>query len=441
MQRPLTFCVVLLIACLGFGRPTRSTDRPASEPVRKGPVRLLNRALADDQGVFNALGASLFWALWGEKHDPDRLDANLKHLAEHDVDYVRILGMVGGPSWKDRRIDPRAADYWETVDRLFARLAKHGLRAQVTLFADAQVMMTDRVDRLRFVDAWAQRSSERILAFEVVNEGWQNGFEDVAHLREVGRRLADQTSLPVALSSMPHDPPSSWCDAYANSGADFVTIHYDRDTSRADGIWRPVRQPWGFPMAHFGACSGGPPAATNNEPIGPQSSVAEDADPLRLALSYATTFVAGNAAYVYHSGAGIRGGGTADLALGRKANIGEYDERILDALSAMRRLLPPGLANWTRHDSDSESVPWNGFQTAIKDRTLMSAYAATSGDRVVLVLLNQREPITLTARQSYRMTRYDGLSGAVLAEDDVPKGSKWIVPPTTAGSVFMGTAR
>jgi hypothetical protein len=178
----------------------------------------------------------------------------------------------------------------------------------------------------------------------------------------------------------------------------------------------------------------------NNEPIGPQSSVAADADPVRLALSFATTFVAGNAAYVYHSGAGVRGGGAADLAIGRKANLFEDDARILDALSAMKSLLPPGVANWTRHDSDSASMPWSGFQAAVDDGRLVGAFSATSGNRVVLVLLRQTTPITVTARRTYRMTRYDTLSGAVLSEQAVPAGSKWTVPATAPGSVFVGMA-
>src|SRR5688572_23532721 len=99
---------------------------PPTPPVsaRTGPVRIEHRAFADDGGAWNALGASLFWALWGERHDPDRLDANLAYLAQHSVDYVRILGMVGSESWADRVIDPWAPDYFPVVDRLFDRLQR-----------------------------------------------------------------------------------------------------------------------------------------------------------------------------------------------------------------------------------------------------------------------------------------------------------------------------
>jgi hypothetical protein len=220
-----------------------------------------------------------------------------------------------------------------------------------------------------------------------------------------------------------------------------VTLHYDRDISRADGLWRPVRQPWGYPAEYELGCENQlPRAATSNEPIGPQSSVAEDADPTRIALSYASTFVSGNAAYVYHAGAGIRGGGLADTNRGRLANLFDYDPAILDALAAMRKLLPPGLSNWTRHNSQWASMPWNGFQTAVEDGRLMRAYAATSGPNVVLVLLKQTGDITVTARQSYRMTRYDAM-GQTVSVENVSAGSSWTVPASHAGSIFLGEAR
>src|SRR5690606_1900407 len=149
----------------------------------------------------NALGVSLFWALWGERHDAARLDANLAHLAEHDVDYVRILGMVGAPTWEDRVIDPAWPDYWAVVDRLFERLARHGLRGQVTLFADAEVMMPAAADRDAFQAAWAARLEQwgdQVLFVEVANEHWQNGLPDLAELQRRGQALRAATSVPVA---------------------------------------------------------------------------------------------------------------------------------------------------------------------------------------------------------------------------------------------------
>lgn len=60
--------------------------------------------------------------------------------------------------------------------------------------------------------------------------------------------------------------------------SDLMTPHFDRDVSKADGYDRPVRQPWEM---LFQARAAGVEAYVNNEPIGPQSSVAEDDDPGR----------------------------------------------------------------------------------------------------------------------------------------------------------------
>src|SRR5690606_34976028 len=141
-----------------------------------------------------------------------------------------------------------------------------------------------------------------------------------------------------------------------------------------------------------------PPVAVSNEPIGPLSSVQADQDPLRLALSYVTAFVAGNGAYVFHSGPGVRGGGAFDAARGRPANSDDLDPAILDALAAMRQRLPAGLANWDRHEAHQSSMPWDGSQQAIRRGSLVGAYAATSGHRLVAVLLGVRQPHAITAR-------------------------------------------
>lgn len=419
------------------------TQGGSSGPVeaRTGPTRIDGRAFADDGGAWNPLGASLFWALWGEKHDADRFDQNLAYLAAHGVDYIRILGMVGSASWADRIIDPYATDYWEVAGRLMGRLQRHGLRAQVTIFADAQVMMPSQDARKDFAHDWAafaEGQVERMMALEVANEAWQNGLDDIVQLRELGHVLNSNTSVPVTLSSMPQvENNINWCEAYGNSGVQFVVIHYDRDTSK--GPWRPVRQPWGWPIEYDSGC-GMPPTATSNEPIGPQSSVAEDWDPLRLALSYATTFVSANAAYVYHCGAGIRGGGQADLDRGRFANVWEYPDEILTAMHHTKSVLPPGCANWRRENSQWAGMPWDGFQTAVEDGRLMRAYATVGASEVVLVVLEQKADITVRARQGYRLTRHDVLTGQVLSVEDVPAGSSWTVRPVQPGSLFIGTA-
>ena len=411
---------------------------------RKGAVRLEGRAFVDDHGAWNPLGATLFWALWGEKHDPERLDRNLSHLAEHGVDFVRILGMVGAPSWEDRTIDPHWPDYWAVAERLFDRLERHGLRALVTVFADAQVMMSEETERHAFVNAWARFANSRrgrVFTLEVANEAWQNGFEGqagLAALRDLGRRLDGLTEIPVALSSLPHES-AAWCAAYAGADVDVATVHYDRDVSREGGPWRAIGQPWTYPGDFDEGCEGQLPLAViNNEPIGPFSSVAADADPARIALGLAASFVAGNSAYVYHHGAGIRGGGKADLDLGRPANLYDGDPALLDALAAMKLLLPPGLASWTGMTAGSDAMPFDGFERAIEAGAAAAAYAASSASRLVLVVLDVRRPFTVVAREPVTFTLHDPSTGHERGTRRLARGEPWTVDPVPSGFVAIG---
>ena len=387
----------------------------ATSSSRQGPVRLDGRSLADEGGPFNALGASLFWGLWGERYDPDRLDANLEWLAGLGVDFVRVLGMVGSESWSDRPVDPSAPDYWAIVDQFLARLERHGLRVEVTIFADAQIMMPNPVARTRFVDAWAERvdrEPDRFVFVEISNEHWQNGLDDIGELRALGRRFADRTEVLLALSS-----PASGraCGVYAASAADLATVHYPRTASH--GGWGFVAEPWGWPAEYDGPCAGALPPAVNNEPGGPGASVRSESDPMRLVMAYVMTFVSQNAAYVAHAGAGVRGGGLADLAVGREADL--YDVSGLEtALAGMRsadNYLPAGIANWSRQAPTEASHPFVGFDSAIARGALTAAYAATSGDQFVVAVAGLRRAVTVSVRRSCTIELHDPLTGRVTA--------------------------
>jgi hypothetical protein len=426
--RPLRGAVRMPLACFAVATvvaimATPPVDRVAAladvgrPPVSpgQGGVRLDGRALADDGGPFNALGASLFWALWGERSDPDRLDANLAWLAGLGVDFVRVLGMVGSDSWSDRRVDPETPDYWATVDRFLARLARHGMRAEVTIFADAQVMMPDPIVRARFVEAWADRVNRepgRFVLIEISNEHWQNGLGDIRELRELGRRLANRTDVLVALSS---PVKGRACSVYAASAADLATVHYPR-TAGNEG-WEAVLEPWRWPAEYDDPCEGALPTAVNNEPSGPGASVRSESDPVRLVMAYVTTLVSQNAAYVVHTGAGVRGGGTADVAAGREANLFDVPglEAALEGMRAADDYLPAGIANWSRHGPSDASHPFVGFDSAIARGALAGAYAATSGDQFVVAVAGMRRPLSVSPRRSCTVEAHDPLTGTVTA--------------------------
>ncbi len=94
-----------------------------------------------------------------------------------------------------------------------------------------------------------------------------------------------------------------------------MTIHYPRQFGD-EGPTAPLTRPWNVAQGNPAGCRGALPAVIlNNEPIGPESSVEQDDSPSRIAAGYVMTFLAGNAAYVLHTGPGIRGGGAADLGV------------------------------------------------------------------------------------------------------------------------------
>ncbi len=391
------------------------TPPPTTQPKRTGPVRLDRSAFVDDQGPWNALGTSLFWALWGEKHDPARLEQNLAWLAAREVDYIRILGMVGGPSWADRTIDPHASDYWSTVDALMRRLNRHGMRAQVTVFAAADYVMTDHNKRRAFATAWADYATAHaasILYLETANEYWQNGF-GVEDLRELTRLMRERTSVLVAASSPTMSYPEvseteeqraaidEWMAIYGSGAADLMTMHFDRDISKSEGPWRPVRQPWEM---QFGAFNTGVHAYVNSEPIGPRSSVADDDDPERLVMSAVVTWLAKGAGYTLHTGAGVRGGGQADLDRGRAANVWDVPnlDTTLRAIGRMRALLPV-LPNGSPKNSHWGDAPFN-----LSDRdAVVRAYQTVLTDTTFVgTLIGVASPVTFTSKRPAMVKAY-----------------------------------
>lgn len=377
--------------------------------ARQGPVRLDGYAMADAGGPWLALGTSLFWALWGERHDSARLDRNLAFASAHGVDYIRVLSMVGTESWSDRVIDPGWPDYWNVVDRLAARAARHGLRLQVALFADAQVMMPEMARREAWVDRWAARASaepDRFILLETANEAWLNGLDDLDQLVTLTERLNARTDVLVAASAPSCGPPAS--DVAADSSevcavewrrlaaaADVITPHLDRNIASSEGPERAIRRPWEL---LFGPRTLGVRTWINNEPLGPQSSVESDDDPARLAMAAAVTWLAQGAAYTLHTGAGVRGGGRADRAMGRAANLDEVPNirATLRALADARRQLPAALPNCR-----PVNAHWSDAPLASDVDDVLRVYQSICADGAIVALpFGIRGPsTTLTARR------------------------------------------
>ncbi len=420
----MKYVAILLIGLVTLEPGIRAAQVSRRE-TRSGPVRLQGRAVADAAGPFNALGATLFWAAWAYKFDRAKLERNLEVLRAAGVNYVRVLGSVGGASWEDRQTDPG----WDDYDAIIAGVTdlaydRYGLRVQWTLFGGAPFTPAGAARR-QLVDrfaALARGREHKIFAFEIANEAWQNGFrgpDGLAELQRLGKRLNARTSVLVALSS-----PASGaaCATYAGSGANVMTLHYDRGAA-ADDPLAPVLAPWSFPTAYDGKCRGRLPRAVfNNEPIGPESSVRQDDSPARIAAANVMTFLAGNAAYVLHAGPGIRGGGVADVegALRRHSNFDDLPsfKPIVTALAAARRSLPDGLANWTRHAPDSPGAPLRGFD---------GLYIALSGPSFIGLAGDVQTPVKLTAQRSASFDVRETATGKIVDQFHVKSGDNVVL--------------
>src|SRR5688572_7888813 len=108
-RRRMKYVTVLLIGLTTVHLSGLSQQN--AKGSRTGHVRAEGRAVADAAGPFNALGATLFWGAWAYKFDRPRLERNLETLRASGIDYVRVLGSVGGTSWEDRLTDPQWPDY------------------------------------------------------------------------------------------------------------------------------------------------------------------------------------------------------------------------------------------------------------------------------------------------------------------------------------------
>ncbi len=429
------------------GTPPPTSPPPGPPPgpplppptTRTGTVTLQGHAFADDGGVWNAVGATLFPMFWAWRSDRQWLDASAQWLVDHGVDYVRVLAMVGAqPFWAGREIDPFASDYWAVVDQATQHLYEtYGLRTEATLFADAQVMMPRPADRMAFVDAWAafvNQHPERFQHLEVANEYWQNGIVDITELRQLAERLAARTSVLVSASSTFGADCAAWTAVYGGLAADLATLHLDRDDSAVEGAWRPVRQAW-----HPRGCDAIPAGWTNNEPIGPGSSVVSDDDPLRIVMAAVVTFISQGTGYVYHSRPGIR----ADEHLGDVPNA----QAIGDGLRAIRSYLPADLPNWTRQNHYWAGHPFapsldNQMWVDGHATGAVRAFAATRDSRFVVAPIGIRGHLDLTASRALEFDVIHPLTGAVIASSvTLAAGETYRLGDTPEAVVLVGLFR
>ena len=335
-------------------------------------------------------------------------------------------------------------DYWPQF-RTLVDLAydRYGLRTQITIFADAQLMpdKQTRIDHLQKLLAEVVRGREhKIILLEVANEAWQNGFpgrEGVADLREFAGILGSRTEIPVAITSnhdvSPEGNSTAFDQVYGGGVADIATWHFSRDR-RTDAGWRPIYDCWDL------AERPGFPPVSSNEPIGPGASVNVETEPVRLVMAAAFAYAAKLPMYVFHTGAGVSG----------KTRF--QDMPAIDRFGHVIRLLPPDLPNWQRNDGKTPDSPFTAFAGGKPDRYWPEVDPARDGcvrntgsrkgDHFICVPIGIRpDGLTLQARSALEFTAYDPLTGQPLKSVKMRAQEKLTLPPGPGALLIVGQIR
>ena len=426
-MRLRTFCVAWLILA------TAAAVSHGAEP-RKGKVSLHGHALRDDGGSFLGLGVSYFPALHRVKHDRARFGNDLEFLSRCGFNYMRTLSMVGWyPAWEAKEIAPVTfkskagktveawSDYWQQLaDMIDIGCDEFGIRTQITVFADAQ-LMPDKRARINHLDkilATLRGREHKVILLEVANEAWQNGFpgeQGVAELREFGKYLADRTDVLVALSATQGMDNAALERMYVGSAADIATEHFTRDLRTVDSKWLPVCD-----VFRVNSINRLPPVS-HNEPIGPGSSVAAQNDPIKLVSAAAYAWMSGLPMYVYHSSAGIFGIGRFEDMPG----VGDY-RHVLD-------LLPGDIATWRRAEGDADFTPFVTAGGAVRHLSCVKAknfYTLSIGIAA--------QGLALTAQRGMNIQIINPLTGEVGRALTVRAGERIIVPQGPHAQLIRG---
>lgn len=409
--------VMLLISADGCKEtPYATTFQPnfnvnlplAQAPARQGQVSSLGRCFADAGGIFNPLGATLFWAVGGyHRGDIARAREHFKFLREEGKqDYVRILAEV---NWEGEEIDPNWPDYPATLAAVVdAAYDDFGMRSHVTIIGGTTN------GRARWIAARVRAvlaaRTAKVIFVESVNEG--NASQDDAI--QIAQEFAGSGILVgVGLGDQGRETINACSRA---AGAPVKFVHTERslgDKHEPGGEdARPVRQPWNF-EAMSGPC-------VNGEPPGPASSVAELTDPFKLATMRALSIVCGAAAFCFHAGALVFGRKhISNNGKLREANIWEVPN-IKAMLVAVRNAdlrLPVDVANWEKFNKDQP------VQTL--DRQCNKHYGAKSGNRFVSIAFGCDDPIDLIKKVPVDFEVFNIATGESLGKNITKASGLW----------------
>jgi hypothetical protein len=408
---------------------------------RCGGIQLDGHALRDDGGPFLGLGASYFTALRRVRDDRARFRSDLRYLSRSGFRYIRAFSMVGWyPAWSGNEIAPvtfqnkrgETIRGWDDYDQQLRDMIDiaydgFGIRTQLTIFADAQLMprRKDRVAHLARVLAILHGREQKVILLEVANEAWQNGFageEGIADLRAFGKYLNEQTDVLVALSATQGQDNAALTRLYHGAAADIATEHFSRDLHTADGGWLPVFDPY-----RVNAIDGLPPVSSN-EPIGPGSSVAAQNDPIKLVSAAAYAWMSGLPMYVYHTSAGVFGKDRFEDMPGA------------DDFRHLIEILPGDIPNWRRAQGNAAFAPFilppndpKKHRGAVRHLSCVKQQAFYT-----LSIGIDSAGVPLRARRGMAIEILDPLTGQISRAMKLRAGEDFVLPPGPGAQLIRG---
>lgn len=262
----------------------------------QGSVRAQRHAFSDRRGQFIPVGASMFCAPWLLKHDTNKLDANLKWLADRRVDFVRYILELSGPYWKDREQNPLEAGFEQRLAALIDKVYSYGMRSQITIFGEWEHSNTESKRRtvVEMVARVINGREPKILYVEMANEAGKPGrWNNMREIRSLATLFKSREPNILVSLTAPQNTTQAR-QLYEGSNVDVGTVHVERVPGSGVSLDDVSRIP-GFPALR-----------SSGEPRGPKASAGGDvSDPDTLVADFKDTIKARVGAYVYHSRAGV----------------------------------------------------------------------------------------------------------------------------------------
>jgi hypothetical protein len=458
------------------GEPEPAPVEPEPAARRTGLVSLEGRCFRDDGGRFMNLNCSAFTALYLHKFDRDRLEQNLKYLADHGFNSVRWLSNIGKAYFQDRPVDMRWPDHQQQMEQMVDLMYdKYGLRSQMVIFGGAgdEFCPTHEQERV-LVDRCAAvyRGREHKFIFvEGGNESWQTGFNGVDgtnRLKDHVRRFRDLVAswgshVPALAITSPAGPEAYGAPAdqhdfgyrltYEGSVATIGTYHLDRGF-REEG-WGQLHQGWDCPFP------GMPTASSDNEPIGQRASVREESDPHKIVGQFVVDQIAGLTDYCWHTKCGVWFGGVFVESGQDRGAANLWEEPNADAtvqgFRAAQAYLPAGIPSWQKFQPHWAGHP---FKDALVRQSVYDedanrngtnkwphhgayrAYGAVGDGQAICVPIGLRGTMELRAAWPMDVKVVHILTGDVISRHSLGAGEVFTVSASDCPiPVILGTNR